>query len=323
MAQPIVPGANAPDFALPSTPDQKVSLSDFRGRPVILAFYPADWSPVCGDQVTLYTESAALLTRGLMLQPRPLLFLVPTLSLAVIACGSDPSGGDPSGGDPSGGDPSGGEGGGDPSGGSVGSICAAPVDHTGDGTFYDADGSGSCSFDPTGDLMVGAMNHVDYAGAAACGACVHIVGPSGELTVRIVDQCPECEQGDVDLSAQAFSQLADPMLGRVTIHWSYVPCDVEGPIAYHFKEGSNPWWAAVQIRNARYAIAKFEFMKDGQYVEVSRLDYNYFVADSGMGPGPYTFRVTDVEGNVLEDMAVPLAEASDSAGAQQFPVCAK
>src|SRR4029434_7446301 len=49
-------GATAPNFILNSTPDQKVSLSDFRGRRVILAFYPADWSPVCGDQMTLYQE---------------------------------------------------------------------------------------------------------------------------------------------------------------------------------------------------------------------------------------------------------------------------
>ncbi|HKO45628.1 MAG TPA: redoxin domain-containing protein [Pyrinomonadaceae bacterium] len=46
----------APDFTLPSTPDQRLSLSDFRGSPVILAFYPADWSPVCGDQMALYNE---------------------------------------------------------------------------------------------------------------------------------------------------------------------------------------------------------------------------------------------------------------------------
>jgi peroxiredoxin len=56
MAQPISPGAGAPEFTLSSTPDQKVSLRDFRGRPVILAFYPADWSPVCGDQMGLYNE---------------------------------------------------------------------------------------------------------------------------------------------------------------------------------------------------------------------------------------------------------------------------
>ncbi|HTE06127.1 MAG TPA: redoxin domain-containing protein [Planctomycetota bacterium] len=49
-------GTAAPDFHLHSTPDQEVSLADFRGRPVILAFYPADWSPVCGDQMALYNE---------------------------------------------------------------------------------------------------------------------------------------------------------------------------------------------------------------------------------------------------------------------------
>lgn len=52
----LAPGTPAPDFSLPATPDQKVSLSDFRGRAVILAFYPADWSPVCGDQMALYNE---------------------------------------------------------------------------------------------------------------------------------------------------------------------------------------------------------------------------------------------------------------------------
>src|SRR5215831_15193776 len=54
--KPLDPGKLAPDFSLPSTPDQKVSLSDLRGRPVVLVFYPADWSPVCGDQLGLYNE---------------------------------------------------------------------------------------------------------------------------------------------------------------------------------------------------------------------------------------------------------------------------
>jgi peroxiredoxin len=49
-------GSIAPEFRLKSTPDQEVGLSEFRGRPVILAFYPADWSPVCGDQMALYNE---------------------------------------------------------------------------------------------------------------------------------------------------------------------------------------------------------------------------------------------------------------------------
>jgi peroxiredoxin len=49
-------GTPAPEITLHVTPDQSLSLSELRGRPVILAFYPADWSPVCGDQMALYNE---------------------------------------------------------------------------------------------------------------------------------------------------------------------------------------------------------------------------------------------------------------------------
>lgn len=49
-------GTKAPEFSLFATPDQKISLSEFRGKRVILAFYPADWSPVCSDQMALYNE---------------------------------------------------------------------------------------------------------------------------------------------------------------------------------------------------------------------------------------------------------------------------
>jgi peroxiredoxin len=54
--KPLAPGTRAPDFTLGSAPAQQTSLTDYRGRPVILAFYPADWSPVCGDQMALYNE---------------------------------------------------------------------------------------------------------------------------------------------------------------------------------------------------------------------------------------------------------------------------
>ena len=56
MAGVLAPGATAPDFTLQVTPDQYLSLRDLAGKPVIMAFYPADWSPVCGDQMTLYNQ---------------------------------------------------------------------------------------------------------------------------------------------------------------------------------------------------------------------------------------------------------------------------
>lgn len=56
MSSALRAGTPAPDFILHATPDQRVSLKEFRGNPVILVFYPADWSPVCGDQMALYNE---------------------------------------------------------------------------------------------------------------------------------------------------------------------------------------------------------------------------------------------------------------------------
>jgi peroxiredoxin len=56
MKRALAAGTKAPAFSLRATPDQSLALADFLGQPVILAFYPADWSPVCGDQMTLYNE---------------------------------------------------------------------------------------------------------------------------------------------------------------------------------------------------------------------------------------------------------------------------
>ena len=94
-----------------------------------------------------------------------------------------------------------------------------------------------------------------------------------------------------------------------------------GPVRYHFKDGSNPYWTAVQLRNHRHAIARFEYLAPEGFRQVERLEYNYFVEPAGMGEGPYTFRVTDVLGQVLEDSGVALLPEQSVDGAAQFPAC--
>ncbi|HEX6304699.1 MAG TPA: expansin EXLX1 family cellulose-binding protein [Anaerolineales bacterium] len=193
--------------------------------------------------------------------------------------------------------------------------------HMGEGTYYDATGAGNCSFDPSPeDLMVAAMNQTDYANAALCGAYIEVEGPKGIVTVRIVDRCPECASGDVDMSPEAFALIADLVAGRVPIRWRIVGPEMQGPIVYRFKEGSNQWWTAVQIRNHRNPVAKVEYgLSNGEFKAVPRTNYNYFVDASGMGPGPYTFRVTDMYGNVLQDAGIPHIEGGEVAGGAQFP----
>jgi expansin len=249
-------------------------------------------------------------------------------ALLASACGGDRGGGDGQGGGGAGmfsTAGSGTPGSGGPGPGVGGSLsCGESPLRSGEATYYDfADGSGNCSFPATPeDLRVAAMNAVDYASSAACGACVAITGPKGQVSVRIVDQCPGCPQGDIDLSPEAFEQIADLSAGRVDIEWRYVPCAVQGPLVYHFKEGSNEWWTAVQVRNHRYAIAELDYRSgEGAWVPVARESYNYFVEAAGMGPGPYALRVTDVHGQVVEDDGIPLVEAGDAPGAAQLGDC--
>jgi expansin (peptidoglycan-binding protein) len=208
----------------------------------------------------------------------------------------------------------------------VGGSCdAVPAPETGDGTYYTtADGTGACSFDASpNDLNVAAMNMPDYATAAWCGACLDVTGPQGHVVVRVVDECPECKSGDLDLSPQAFQQLSPLSAGRVSITWHEVPCDVSGSLQYEYKDGSNPYWSAIQIRNARYPIAKLEAKdKAGTWAAIPRLDYNYFVDASGLGPGPYALRVTDQRGHVVEDDSVPFTgESTTTPSASQFAAC--
>lgn len=200
------------------------------------------------------------------------------------------------------------------------------TEHVGEATFYTfADGTGKCMFAASpNDMMVTAINHVDYADAYACGACIHLSGPDGDVTVRVVDYIGDTSpEGNLDLSPEAFEPIAPLEDGRVAITWQFVPCQVQGPIVYHFKDGSTAeWWTAVQIRNHRHAIARVEYQDDnGAFQAMGRTDYNYFVADDGVGSSPITFRVTDIYGHELVDESVEHIEEGDVSGAAQFPDC--
>ena len=193
------------------------------------------------------------------------------------------------------------------------------VVHTGQATYYNATGDGSCMFGPSpGDLMVCAMNSAEYDTGSVCGASIHITGPVGEVTVRIVDLCPECPRGNVDLSKQAFAKIADTIQGRVAVTWRYVETSVTGPIAYRIKTGSNPWWIGIQVLNHRTPIVKLEALQGGAWMAVPRLDYNYFVDASGLGAGPFTFRVTDLYGQQLTDANIPLSPDLVTPGLANF-----
>ena len=167
---------------------------------------------------------------------------------------------------------------------------------SGEATYYAATGAGACMFDASpDDLMVAALNAPDWSGSAWCGACARVNGPMGTITVRIVDLCPECQSGDLDLSPEAFEQIAPIEQGRVGIDWTFVSCNVVGAVQYRYKDGTNPWWTAVQVLNHALPIASLEWSADGsKFHPAERQDYNYFLDASGFGENPVTVRISAV-----------------------------
>jgi expansin len=171
-------------------------------------------------------------------------------------------------------------------------------------------------------LLVAAINDADYLKSARCGSCLVVVGPDeSEILVEVVDRCPACKPGDLDLSRDAFALLAPLERGRIKIRWLPVPCEVDGPLAYHFKPGSNASWMAIQIRNHRYPIAAVEVLgardDPGTAMPLTRADYNYFVG-KGLGAGPHTLRITDSRGQTQVDTNVI---GPDHVGSKQLPRC--
>jgi expansin (peptidoglycan-binding protein) len=197
--------------------------------------------------------------------------------------------------------------------------CAPPGEgHTGEGTFYGGGSFGACGFDQNVGVLYAAMNPTDYASARGCGGHVRVTGPDGTVTVQVVDLCPECAAGDVDLSPQAFDLIADPVDGRVPISWHHVSGPDAGPVQYQVKDGANPWWFAIQPRRHRNAVSSLEVQVGGRWVALQRQSYNYFVATAGLGPGPFTVRLTDVHGGKLVHTGITLAPGAVQTSSSQF-----
>jgi expansin (peptidoglycan-binding protein) len=101
--------------------------------------------------------------------------------------------------------------------------AALAEEFEGEATYYDANGTGACGFAASTDFMVAAINDEQYS-KANCGRCIEVTGPLGKVVVRIVDKCPGCSHGDVDLSQTAFGKIAKLADGRVDITWHFVGC---------------------------------------------------------------------------------------------------
>ena len=186
--------------------------------------------------------------------------------------------------------------------------------------------------------MFAAMSTADFdspSAAAACGKCVQITGPTGmTATIPVYDQCPtssnpKCVNGHIDLSHAAFAavvpgnyQYGGEVPNDHAVAWKYVACPVNGPIVYHFKDGVNAGWIAVQVRNARAGIRTIRYRKNGQWIDMTpRTDQLAYFIVQGLNATTIDLQAVDEFGHVLEDDGVAVNANSDVNGHAQFPAC--
>jgi len=184
---------------------------------------------------------------------------------------------------------------------SSGVACAATAS-SGRATFYELDQLGNCSFHDVrvSDLYV-ALGPAEYRKAAACGGFLDVSGPKGTVRVKVVDQCPECGRGHLDLSRAAFSRIAGTAKGSVAVRYVTVADPPVGPLAFRVKEGSSRFWFALQVDNHGNALRSVQVRSGkGSWRTLELADFNYWVSETGAGTGPFQVRVSDVRGHTAE-----------------------
>ena len=167
-------------------------------------------------------------------------------------------------------------------------------------THYVLSGLPNCSYpSPPANGYFVALSPSEYNGAAACGGYLTVTGPDGSVTVQVIDQCPECANGHIDLSEPAFAKLAPLGAGLINVHYQYLADPgLPGPITMEVKSGSSQYWLALLADNTGNPLASVQVeTASGGWISLARASYNYWIAQSGAGSGPFTVRLTDTQGN--------------------------
>jgi len=182
---------------------------------------------------------------------------------------------------------------------------AAGTTYNGKATFYDLAGTlGNCSFDPPADDLFVALSPGEYADGAACGGYLDVTGPRGnKIRVKVIDSCPPCEDGHIDLSRTAFGKLADHDTGIIQLSYRVASNPSVPSLSFKLKDDASQFFFSMLVDNPGNALSVVEV--NGR--RLSRTNDNHWVANSGLGSGPFTVKLTDVAGRKATVEGIRLA----------------
>jgi hypothetical protein len=175
-------------------------------------------------------------------------------------------------------------------------------------TYYSTRGMGNCSYPgPPADGLYVALSTPEYAKAARCGGYLEVSGPAGSVRVKVVDQCPGCAAGQIDLSETAFARLAPLSAGRIDVTYTHLADPpLPGPLSVEVKPGSSRYWLGLLADNTGNPLTSVQVRTSSGWLSLRRGSDNYWTA-SGAGPGPFTVRLTDTQGNQVAVRGITLS----------------
>jgi expansin (peptidoglycan-binding protein) len=175
-------------------------------------------------------------------------------------------------------------------------------------TYYASGGLGNCSYPslPADGLYV-ALSPSEYRSAAACGGYVQVKGPGGSVRVKVVDQCPGCAAGHIDLSETAFARLAPLPDGLIKVTYAYLSDPpLPGPVSVEVAPGSSRYWLALLADNTGNPLASVQVQTPAGWLSLARASDNHW-AGSRFGPGPFGVRLTDTQGHRVTVSGITLS----------------
>lgn len=199
--------------------------------------------------------------------------------------------------------------------------------YTGKGTAYTLGEtqSGNCNMMyANSDVITNyvAMNAQQWDDMQHCGQCVEVscidaqCTKSGKMVLQVLDKCPECAEGSLDISSSVYTELTGRDPNTLDIKWRFVDCPLSGNIEYCLKTGSNDYWIAIQPANSYAEIASMEINGDA----TTLVDSAYYYKITSTSPATLSavqVTVISTTGEVIKD-TVALAAGMCTKGKYQF-----
>jgi expansin (peptidoglycan-binding protein) len=183
--------------------------------------------------------------------------------------------------------------------------------YEGDGTSYTLGdvSDGNCNFMsaiPTASTNYAALNNDQWDDLANCGRCAEVSCIDDQCTdqsttaiVQILDRCPECSSGDLDLSPTVFSNITGSDPSRLSIRWQFVDCPSPGTIEVCLKTGSNGYYVAVQPTNTLVGVESVTI--NGETTTMVDSAYYYLIeSTSEVDLTSVIVSITSIEGETVE-----------------------